>query len=104
MDHRLAGGEVLVRGDEEVVAPQHVLVGRQAQSAGRRVERGKQPVIREFEVTSVYSALHPVEHATGAWKNGDMGNYSAVATAFACELYKELGIPILDVDGLKKML
>jgi sialate O-acetylesterase len=54
----------------------------------------KQPVIREFEVTSVYCALHPIEHATGAWKNGDTENYSAIATAFAYELYKELGVPV----------
>ncbi len=61
-----------------------------------RVKEGKEkpPVIREFEVTSVFSALHPIEHATGAWKNDDMENYSAVATAFAYELYKELGVPI----------
>jgi sialate O-acetylesterase len=54
----------------------------------------KPPVIREFEVTSVYSALHPIERATGAWKDGGMETYSAIATAFACELYKELGVPI----------
>ena len=54
----------------------------------------KQPVIREFEVTSVFSALHPIERANGAWKDGGMEEYSAVATAFACELYKELGVPI----------
>jgi len=54
----------------------------------------KQPVIREFEVSSVFSALHPIERATGAWKDGGMAEYSAVATAFACELYKELGVPI----------
>ncbi len=54
----------------------------------------KQPVVREFEVTSVYSALHPVEHATGAWKDGDFQEYSAIAFAFAYELYKELGVPI----------
>jgi sialate O-acetylesterase len=61
-----------------------------------RVKEGKEkpPVIREFEETSVYSALHPVEHATGAWKDGDMENYSAIATAFAYDLYKELGVPI----------
>ncbi|HAS82273.1 MAG TPA: hypothetical protein DCS43_06270, partial [Verrucomicrobia bacterium] len=60
------------------------------------VKAGKenQPVIREFEVTSVYSALHPIEHATGAWKDGDFQEYSAIAFAFAYELYKELGVPI----------
>jgi len=50
--------------------------------------------IREFEVTSVYAQLHPIEHATGAWKNGDYGNYSAIAFAFAHKLYEELGVPI----------
>ena len=29
----------------------------------------KQPVIREFEVTSVFSSLHPIERATGSWKS-----------------------------------
>jgi hypothetical protein len=37
--------------------------------------------IREFEVTSVYSALHPIERATGGWKNGDHSNYSAIVSA-----------------------
>ena len=54
----------------------------------------KQPVIREFQVTSVFSALHPIERATGVWNAGNMEEFSAVATAFACELYKELGVPI----------
>lgn len=60
------------------------------------VKAGKepQPVIREFEVTSVYSALHPIEHATGAWKTDNMGAFSAVATAFAYELSKELHVPV----------
>ncbi|MFN5834101.1 MAG: hypothetical protein ACK459_10235 [Akkermansiaceae bacterium] len=61
-----------------------------------RVKEGKEkpPVIREFEVTSVYSSLFPVEHATGEWKDGDLGSCSAIATAFAYDLYKELGVPI----------
>ncbi|MFN9026613.1 MAG: hypothetical protein ACK5VX_10535, partial [Akkermansiaceae bacterium] len=44
-----------------------------------RVKEGKEkpPVIREFEVTSVYSSLFPVEHATGEWKDGDLGSCSA---------------------------
>jgi hypothetical protein len=71
-------------------------VGQLLKRIADRVKEGKekQPVIREFEVTSVYAALHPVEHATGAWKNGDLENYSAIATAFACDLYRELGVPI----------
>jgi sialate O-acetylesterase len=68
------------------------LLKRVAESVAAGKE--KQPVIREFEVSSVFSALHPIEHAVGAWKNGDLENYSAVATAFAYELYKELGVPI----------
>jgi hypothetical protein len=62
-----------------------------------RVKAGqeKQPIIREFGVTDVVSALHPIEHAAGAWSSGDaMGKFSAVATAFAYELYKELGVPV----------
>lgn len=50
--------------------------------------------IREFEVTSVFAMLHPIERATGSWKNGEYGNYSAIAFAFAHRLYEELGVPI----------
>jgi sialate O-acetylesterase len=50
--------------------------------------------IREFEITSVYAALHPIEKATGPWKNGDYTNYSAIAFAFAHKLYGELNVPI----------
>ena len=31
--------------------------------------KGEHPPIREFGITSVFSALHPIEHATGAWKD-----------------------------------
>ncbi len=68
------------------------LLARIAESV--KAGKEKQPIIREFEVTSVYSALHPIDHATGSWKNGDMENYSAIGTSFAYELYKELGVPI----------
>ncbi|MFP6764328.1 MAG: hypothetical protein VB858_11940, partial [Planctomycetaceae bacterium] len=50
--------------------------------------------IREFEVTSVVAMLHPIEKADGTWKNGDYGNYSAIAFAFAHTLYGELDVPI----------
>ncbi len=50
--------------------------------------------IREFEVTSCYAALHPIEHATGAWKDGNYGDYSAIAFAFAHKLQGELNVPI----------
>ena len=50
--------------------------------------------IREFEVTSVYAALHPIERARGEWKNGGYSNYSAIAFAFAHKLYGELNVPI----------
>ncbi|MFP6901724.1 MAG: sialate O-acetylesterase, partial [Opitutales bacterium] len=56
--------------------------------------KGKAAPIREFEVTSVVAMLHPIEKADGAWKNGDYGNYSAIAFAFAHKLHKELGVPI----------
>lgn len=61
-----------------------------------RVKAGKEkePVIREFGVNSVFSALHPIEHATGAWSTNSLSTFSAVATAFAYELYRELGVPI----------
>ena len=54
----------------------------------------KQPVVREFGVTDVVSALHPIEHGSGAWSTNSMGGFSAIATAFAYELYSELGVPI----------
>jgi hypothetical protein len=53
-----------------------------------------EPVIREFEVTSVYAMLHPIERATGSWKNGEYDDYSAIAFAFAHRLYEELQVPI----------
>lgn len=60
-----------------------------------RVEaKGNVAPIREFEVTSVYAQLHPIERADGAWKNGDYGSYSAIAFAFAHKLYGELHVPI----------
>jgi sialate O-acetylesterase len=58
------------------------------------VGEGKVAPIREFEVTSVVAMLHPIEKADGAWKNGDYGNYSAIAFAFAHKLYGELKVPI----------
>lgn len=56
--------------------------------------KGESPPIREFQVTGAYSALHPIERAEGAWAEGDYGNYSAVAFAFAHKLYGELKVPI----------
>ncbi len=55
---------------------------------------GKVAPIREFQVTSVTSQLHPIEKATGAWKDGNYGDYSAIAFAFAHKLHKELNVPI----------
>ena len=56
--------------------------------------KGESPPIREFQVAGAYSALHPIERATGAWADGDYGNYSAIAFAFAHKLYSELKVPI----------
>ena len=50
--------------------------------------------IREFQVSSVTSQLHPIKKATGAWKNGEYRNYSAIAFAFAHEIYQEVKVPI----------
>ena len=50
--------------------------------------------IREFRVNSVTSQLHPIEKATGAWRDGDYLDYSAIAFAFAENLYRELNVPI----------
>ena len=60
-----------------------------------KAEKGKLPPIREGKVTNVFSSLHPIEHAEGAWSDGSsFSGYSAIAFAFAHELYKELKIPI----------
>jgi len=56
--------------------------------------KGKVAPVREFQVTSVTSQLHPIEKATGAWQNGTYGDYSAIAFAFAHKLYEELNVPI----------
>ena len=56
--------------------------------------KGETPPIREFEVTSVYAALHPIERATGEWKVNDYGNQSAIAFAFALEIHKATGVPV----------
>jgi hypothetical protein len=50
--------------------------------------------IREFRVNSVTSQLHPIEKATGSWRDGDYVNYSAIAFAFAEKLYREVKVPI----------
>jgi sialate O-acetylesterase len=55
---------------------------------------GKVAPIREFQVTSVTSQLHPIRKATGEWKNGNYSDYSAVAFAFALKLHKELNVPV----------
>lgn len=57
-------------------------------------DKGEKPPIREFEITSVYASLHPIEKATGEWKVDDYGEYSAVAFAFALKVYGEIGVPI----------
>lgn len=56
--------------------------------------KGETPPIREFQVAGAYSALHPLERADGAWNDGDYGNHSAIAFAFAHKLYGELKVPI----------
>ena len=65
-----------------------------AKIIGALTAKGEHPPIREFGISSVFSALHPIEHATGAWKDGDYGSYSAIAFAFANQLYQELHVPI----------
>jgi len=70
------------------------MVAKSSSSLLRVKATGKTAPIREFEVTSVYAALHPIERARGAWKNGDYSNYSAIAFAFAHKLHEELNVPI----------
>jgi len=55
--------------------------------------------IREFQVRSVTAQLHPIEKATGVWRNGDYGSYSAIAYAFAHSLYTHLDVPIGILNG-----
>ncbi|MCH7225438.1 hypothetical protein [Haloferula sp. A504] len=55
---------------------------------------GKVAPIREFQVSSVTSQLHPIKKATGSWKNGNYGDYSAIAFAFAHKIYGEVKVPI----------
>jgi sialate O-acetylesterase len=63
----------------------------------QRVEAGdeKRPIIREGKVTDAFSSLYPLKRAKGAWSDGSsFGGYSAIAFAFAYDLYRELGVPI----------
>jgi len=55
---------------------------------------GKVAPIREFQVASVTSQLHPIKKATGSWQDGNYRDYSAIAFAFAHKLHKELNVPI----------
>ena len=55
---------------------------------------GKVAPIREFQVSSVTSQLHPIKKATGTWKHGNYGDYSAIAFAFAHRIYGEVKVPI----------
>ncbi len=57
-------------------------------------DKGEKPPIRECGVTDFFACQHPIEHATGVWKDGDYGDYSAIAFSFAYKLYQELGVPI----------
>jgi len=60
-----------------------------------RVAAGKekQPVIREAKVDHYCAAMHPIEHAEGAWSS-DTGKFSAISYAFAYKLFSELQVPI----------
>lgn len=63
----------------------------------KRVEakQEKYPAIREFTVKNVVAMMHPIEKAEGAWATGeDFSGYSAIAFAFAYDLYRELNVPI----------
>lgn len=91
--------ENILVGEVWMVSGQSNMQWKRAKSTAAKL--GVEPVgddgiapIREFEVTSVYSQLHPIERATGGWKNGDYNDYSAIAFAFAHTLYNELNVPI----------
>jgi len=101
---------VISESDGKTLALKNILVGEVWMASGQsnmqwkvgkstcgklKVEaKGNVAPIREFEVTSVYAMLHPIERATGAWKNGNYSDYSAIAFAFAHKLYGELEVPI----------
>ncbi len=55
--------------------------------------------IREFQVSSVTAQLHPIDKASGVWKNGNYNDYSAVAYAFAHKLYEALDVPVGILNG-----
>jgi hypothetical protein len=104
--------EMVIQESEKKVVLKNILVGEVWMASGQSnmqwiaakcdaqkivadmKERGETPPIREFEVTGAFSALHPIERAGGAWKDGDYGNYSAVSLAFAHKLYGEIKVPI----------
>ncbi|MBT8037920.1 MAG: hypothetical protein KJO21_10285 [Verrucomicrobiae bacterium] len=55
---------------------------------------GKVAPIREFQVSSVTSQLHPIKKASGSWKRGNYNDYSAIAFAFAHDIFQEVNVPI----------
>ncbi len=61
----------------------------------KRVKEGTEttPIIREALITNYFAHLHPIEHAEAVWSDAG-GKSSAIAFAFAYELYKELNVPI----------
>lgn len=50
--------------------------------------------IREFRINNVNAQLHPIEKATGAWRDGGYLSYSAIAFAFAEKIYREINVPV----------
>jgi len=70
-----------------------VIINKLADEAAAK--NAKLPPIREGTLTNVASSLFPIEHAEGKWSDGsNYAEYSAIAFAFAAELYQELHIPI----------
>ena len=60
----------------------------------KATHEGEVVPIREFQVNSVTSQLHPIKKATGSWNSGDYDNYSGIAFAFAYHIYQEIKVPI----------
>ena len=88
-------GEVWMASGQSIM--QMICSGGRSRSTSGKLKIapvGKVSPIREFEVTSAMAQLHPIEKATGAWKNGRYADYSAIAFAFAHSLYSELNVPI----------
>jgi hypothetical protein len=70
--------------------------------------KGEQPPIREFGISNCYSALHPVEHASGEWQTDTYGKLGFEALDIWCPFdncnHLADVVARLGPDGLKQLL